>query len=464
MIAVMKSLQCPLHSIALIALGLFLNRPAVAQEVSAAYLALGPLLGEVGPAQARVWAKASGPAALAIQIGLKETLSDGWQVKGPQLLTSNDFVGQVLISKLQPSQRYYYRLLLDGAPAMLPPYPSFVTAPPDGEKGRVRVAFCSCVGNHGYDSAGTWGDIALRTNFDLLLMLGDNHYANSTDPTVLGRYFGVQRRIAGYAEISRRVPQYAIWDNHDYGPEPCDKTAKDKARALQVFKEFWPNPAFGEPDNPGVYFKFSHGSIDFFMTDDRYDRTPNDAPEDGTKSLLGAKQLAWLKRELLASKAPVKIIASGGEFQTHGQKNSWTSFLRERNDLLQFIEDHGITGVLLISGDRHFTAAYQVMGKFIEVTSGPLGSANADTKPTPEMFYYGGKGGKFYCIFDIDTERPDPKVVLEIYRASEGLVQRREFTWDEVLGQSKIKTLPLSPAKPEAAKADTAKPKVETKQ
>ncbi len=162
--------------------------------------------------------------------------------------------------------------------------------------------------------------------------------------------------------------------------------------------------------------------------------------EDGRKTHLGEEQLAWLKRGLLASSAPVKVLAIGGEWQSHGIANSWTSFKRERDELFKFIEDNGITGVLLLSGDRHFTAAYQVLGKFIEVTSGPFGSKNSESKPLPEMFWYSGKG-KFYCIYDIDTTLAPPKVVLEIYKTSEGLVQRREFTWDEILGVSKIKTL-----------------------
>ena len=406
------------------------------------FLDLGPLLGHISSTNARIWAKASGPARLSIRLGANEDLSDGREVKGPALEKAADFAGQILVSNLVPSRRYFYSVLLDGKAAMVRPYPSFVSAPPEGARGHVRFVFASCVGNSAWDSAGTWGDMATRTNFDLLLMLGDNHYANSTDPAVLGKFFRAQRTIAGYQEICRRVPQYAIWDNHDYSPEPCDKTAPDKGRALQTFEAFWPNPAHGEPDNPGVYFNFSRSGVEFFMTDDRYDRSPNDAPEDGRKSYLGSGQLSWLKRGLLASRAAVKIIASGGEFQTFGMKNSWTSFKRERDELFKFIEDHEITGVILISGDRHFTAAYQVTGKFIEVTSGPLGSANAESKPLPEMFYYGGRG-KFYCIFDIDTARVEPAVTLEVYRTGDGLVRRREFAWGEILGTTRISPLPV---------------------
>jgi hypothetical protein len=38
-------------------------------------------------------------------------------------------------------------------------------------------------------------------------------------------------------------------------------------------------------------------------------------------------------------------------------------------------------------------------------------------------------------------------VTLEVYRVAEGLAQRRVFTWDEVIGKTKIKTLPPPPKK-----------------
>ena len=57
-----------------------------------AFLELGPLLGHVGPKEAKIWAKASVQADLSLRIGLKEDLSDGRDVKGPRLETSSDFM------------------------------------------------------------------------------------------------------------------------------------------------------------------------------------------------------------------------------------------------------------------------------------------------------------------------------------------------------------------------------------
>ncbi len=407
-------------------------------------LDLGPLLGSITPTNARLWLKTTGPAMVSIAVGRNEDLSDRIGFKVPKLEAENFFSAHTLITNLESNTRYHYAVLVEGNLATPPPFPSFTTPVSDGSAGRQRFAFASCVGYNGFDSAGTWADMATRTNFDLLLMLGDNHYGNTDVQAKHFEMLGLQRRLPGYSQICRRVPQYAIWDNHDYAPEPADNRAKGRQESLRAFKLLWPNPAFGEKDNPGVYFKFTRGDIDFFMTDDRYHRDPNDTPETGKKTYLGEKQLAWLKRELLASKARIKVLASGGEWQTHSQKASWASFLRERNDLFQFIKDNAITGVLLISGDRHFTAAYQVAGQFIEVTSGPLGSANSAPVPGPEMWWNGGRTGKFYCIFDVNTAAQNPEVTLEVYRASEGLALRRKFTWDEVLGKSVIKALPVN--------------------
>ena len=413
------------------------------------YLELGPLLGDITATNAKVWLKASAPGAVSITVGKNRDLFDRISFNGPKVAAETFFSAQVLLGGLEPSTRYYYAVSIDGELVTPKPFSSFVTAPRDGESGHQRFAFVSCVGYNGFDSAATWADMATRTNFDLLLMLGDNHYGDTTEPAKHFEMYGIQRRLPGYAEISRRVPQYAIWDNHDYGPAPVDKRQPKKADSLRAFKMLWPNPGYGEPDNPGVYFKFSRGDVDFFMTDDRYHRDPNNALEDGYKSCLGEKQIAWLQRELLASKAKIKVLASGGEWQTQGLAASWASFPRERDDLFKFIEDNQIKGVLLLSGDRHFTATYQVAGKFIEVTSGPLGSKAIEPKPTAEMFWNGGKSGKFYCIYDVETRGEAPRVTLEIYRASEGLVLRREFTWEEVLGETKIKPLPRAARLPE---------------
>jgi alkaline phosphatase D len=442
-------------------LSLFYVLALAANGAAAPYLKLAPMIGHTTSTNARIWANASGPARLSIRFSTAPDLSDAKVIKGPKLEETTAFMDTVLVPNLKPAQRYYYCPLLDSKPAVPPPYPSFTTAPPEGQPGRVRIAFTSCVGYHGYDSAAGFADLA-RTNFDLLLMLGDNHYANTNDAAIQRAFYFDQRNTAGYRDVSSRLPIYAIWDDHDYGPDNSDGTLPNKARGLETFREHWANPAFGEPDNPGVYFRFTRAGVDLFLLDGRYHRDPNNTTNLIHKTMLGEKQLAWLKRELLASRAPIKLLISGGEWQSNGTDDSWTSFQAERDDIFRFIEENHIVGVLLLSGDRHFTGAYQVKGKWIEVTVGPIGSSNATTKNLPEMFLnFSDMKAKFYCIYDLDTTPSPPRVVLEVYRVGEGLAQRRTFRWDEVLGVTKIPPLPPSP-KTEimpAAKSGQAKPK-----
>src|SRR2546425_4316822 len=412
------------------------------QASSSPYLLLGPMIGHTTSTNARVWVRASEPARWSVQIGMHADLSRARGISGARLTTNTANAGEVLIEGLQPKTQYYYAVLLNGKPAMSRPYPAFTTAPPEGTDARVRFAFTSCVGDYGYNAAAGYADMASRTNFDLLLMLGDNHYANTNDLEVQRRFYTDQRRQAGWRDLTSRIPTYAIWDDHDFGPDNSDGTMPGKEVSLRAFKEHWANPYYGETNNPGIYSRFSRANVDFFLLDGRYHRWRNKDTNVLHKSMLGPVQLQWLKRELLISTAPVKILVSGSEFQSNGTEDSWASFKRERDELLEFLQNAELPGVLLISGDRHYTAAYQVKTNWIEVTAGPIGSANADGKNVSEMFLnFSTNKSKFYCIYDIDTRVRPPAVTLEVYRAGEGLAQRRAFTWDEVNGKTKIKTL-----------------------
>lgn len=412
-----------------------------------AYLALGPMIGHTGPTDTRIWAKASQQARLALRIGREADLSDARLVEGPVLGSDSDFMDHVLVEGLKPATTYHYAVVLDGAVAMARPYPSFTTAPEIGAAGKTRVAFSSCVGRNGFQTAAIWAEMSARTRFDVLLLLGDNTYADSTAPEVQRRHYYDHRSALGYAEITRRVPTYAIWDDHDYGPNDSDRTAQGKEVSLQTFQQFWANPSYGQPDDPGVYFKFSRGDVDFFMLDSRYHRSPNRAPDDGTKTMLGAAQLAWLKRELLASRAKVKFIACGSEWELYSHADSWTSFARERDDIFSFLREHDLQGIILLSGDRHFTGAYQIGGRFIEVTSGPLGSATTNGINKPDMFLNLVEG-TMCSVFEVDTTASEPRVKLEVYRGGGGRIHERTFTWDEINGRAKIPTLPPSPPSP----------------
>jgi alkaline phosphatase D len=127
------------------------------------------------------------------------------------------------------------------------------------------------------------------------------------------------------------------------------------AEALEIFKQYWANPAYGLPDTPGVFYSYSYGAVDFFFLDDRYHRDPNEDPGSPDKTMLGRAQFDWLRERLGASTAVFKVLVAGGGWTVaKGERgDSWAGFLHERNRLFDFIRDAGITGVVLVSGDSH---------------------------------------------------------------------------------------------------------------
>ena len=327
--------------------------PVVAPVPGETFVHAGPLVGHVGDTAARLWVKASNACTVSFLIGEHPSLVEGRIIDGPKVAEAESFTGQVEVRELRPATRYHYCPLLDGRPALTRPYPSFVTAPVAGTRGRLRVAFGACVGRRAVHAAAAFGEMAARRNFDLLLMLGDNHYGDTTDPAKLRDYYHMMRTVDGFTRLIREVPTYAVWDDHDYGPNNSDGTQPGKEDSLRVFGQWWANPSAGEPGNPGCYFRFQRGDVEFFMLDVRYYRTPNDVPDGPTKTMLGARQLAWLLDGLAGSSAPFKIIAGGSEWQTLTQPDCWSSFARERQQIFDSITRRGIEGVVLLSGDRH---------------------------------------------------------------------------------------------------------------
>jgi alkaline phosphatase D len=141
-----------------------------------------------------------------------------------------------------------------------------------------------------------------------------------------------------------------------------------------------------------VYRKIPYGPLlDVFMLDMRSYRGPNGSVAPGpcgpAARLLGPKQIAWLKRELAASRATWKVIAAdlplgiaSGDAIGFGDGPACAREL-EIADLLSFIKHAGIRNTLWVTADVHYTAAhhydpvraqFQDFDPFWEFVSGPI--------------------------------------------------------------------------------------------
>jgi len=61
-------------------------------------------------------------------------------------------------------------------------------------------------------------NLLLEEKPDLHLTVGDTHYADTTNPTVQLEHHLKYRKEKEFAKVLQQVPTYAIWDDHDYGP------------------------------------------------------------------------------------------------------------------------------------------------------------------------------------------------------------------------------------------------------
>lgn len=218
-----------------------------------------------------------------------------------------------------------------------------------------------------------------RQKSNFMVWLGDNIYYLGKQYTSYQRMFDrnltIRNEFPLLAELLAAQPNYAIWDDHDYGCNDCDRKFPLKDSALVVFKGFWPNPYPDTMPFKGNYFTFRQYDAEFFMTDDRWYR---DTEGDSAAAFLGKEQLAWLKKELKKSDATFKFICVGSQVlddSYYGE--SYAKYPKERNELFDYIADSNIKGVIFLSGDRHYSELSKRVWKsytFYDFTSSPLTS------------------------------------------------------------------------------------------
>lgn len=208
---------------------------------------------------------------------------------------------------------------------------------------------------------------------DFMLWLGDNWYTREVDfYSVWGLNYRAShdRATKILQPFLKAMPQYAIWDDHDYGWNNSDKSYPLKEASRDVFMKYWCNPSYGQ-NNEGIYTKMAWNDIDVFMLDARWFRSDDlmkdsiDGKPNPDKRMFGAKQLEWLKNALLDSKynenISFRIIATGSQvLNPVSDEDCLKNFPIEYDELLQFITDNHISGVVFLTGDRHHSEVIQL--------------------------------------------------------------------------------------------------------
>jgi alkaline phosphatase D len=194
------------------------------------------------------------------------------------------------------------------------------------------------------------------------LWLGDNWYTREVD---FGNAWGLNYRASRdrstpvLQKLLAAMPQYAIWDDHDFGPNNAGAGFILKDHSKKIFDNYWCNPSSGE-DGKGTYTKLSYGDIDIFMLDCRYFRSDDELPSiiDGkpnaAKQMYGAQQLRWLENALVTSTATFKFIATGSQvLNPMSSGDCLRHFPADYEALMEMLKRNKTSGVIFLTGDKH---------------------------------------------------------------------------------------------------------------
>ncbi|HYF24394.1 MAG TPA: alkaline phosphatase D family protein [Baekduia sp.] len=246
------------------------------------------------------------------------------------------------------------------------PAQSFRVLPAAGSGDHVRVAIGSCAAQFGP----AFAEVRDRRP-DVFLWQGDLNYPDTIGPlaqTVPG-YAGIWRDFLAnplLEPLLGRTAFAAQRDDHDYGLQDANATNLVP----------WGLAPWEGLVERRLHFRFAAGLAEFWVLDQRRHKSDPSLPDTPDKTLLGAAQRAWLLRTLAASRAPFKVVCSPCTLAGVGvnqRDGSWAAgFRAERDLLLAHIERHVGGRTLFVTGDTHWTMAYERDG-LLEVRPCPMG-------------------------------------------------------------------------------------------
>lgn len=264
-----------------------------------------------------------------------------------------------------------------------------------------------------------------------MLWLGDAWYTREVDYySDWGLWYRVShdRALPILQNFWKAMPHFAIWDDHDYGPNDIGKYYILKETSREIWKKYWCNPSYGE-NGQGTYSMISWGDADIFLTDDRWWRSADrmkdsiDGKPNPEKRLLGKQQMEWLKNSLLYSSATFKIITLGSQvLNPVSPYDKLKDFPAEYEELMNFLSDYKINGVIFLTGDRHHSEIIKVdrPGTYplFDVTVSPLTSGThkfgGPEKENP-FRVIGIDEKQNYAKFSFSGKRNERKLMVEYF-------------------------------------------------
>ena len=391
-----------------------------------------------------IWARCDRLATMVVEWSTSPSFEESRAKVGGTATPAGDFTAKTILEKLPPDTHIFYRVSfesLDALRAQSAPVQGTFKTPPV-KKSDVTLVWSGDTAGQGFGINPDIGGMRLYRVMqshqpDLFVHSGDLIYADhpiekeiklpdgrtwrnvTTDAKskvaeTLQEFRGNYRYNLldeNVRDFNASVAQVVQWDDHEtvnnWDPSKIidDSRYREKrcsvlsARARQALFEY--TPIVGTAgESRRIYTRLSYGpSLDLFKLDARSYRGPN-SPNDHTcesekTAYFGPAQIAWLKSEILQSKAtwklilhdmPLGLIVKDGakDFENCAQGDG-APLGRELEiaGLLRFMQKNSISNVVWLTADVHYAAAhyydpahaeFSEFDPFWEFVAGPLNS------------------------------------------------------------------------------------------
>ena len=420
----------------------------------------GAAVGDVTADRAILWSRADRTSRLVVEWSTDEGFRNTRRVMGPFTTEAADFTARVDLQELPADAEIFYRASFQGVDgarsASAPVLGRFRTAP--ASRRDVRFLWSGDTAGQGWGIDEARGGFVTyeamrRTGADFFIHCGDTVYADGPIQPEVRLPDGSTWRNLVTPEVSKvaetiaefrgrhrynlmdknvrafhaEVPQLWLWDDHEVTNNWSDakvlgdaysekRIAMLRARATRAFLDYAPL-RYSADEAERVYRRVSYGPhLDVFALDMRSYRGPNSynrQEQSGPETaFLGAAQVNWLLRGLLASRATWKVIAAdmpigllvpdGRDAQGRPMfeaiaNGNGPALGREMEiaALLSAIKHADIRNVVWVTADVHYTAAhhydparaqYKDFAPFWEFVSGPLAAGTFGPGETDDTF------------------------------------------------------------------------------
>ncbi len=417
----------PLRTLALVlCVGLALMAPSCPIPL---FFQHGVASGDATDTSAVLWTRTSHAAVLKLEVSTDPSFQPPHDFATTAFAVSGqDFTVKVTATGLDPDTLYFYRWRFGNTTSDVG---EFRTAPTAATAASVRFAFTgdsdgTLLGGVPFFNDFETLDAARAEGLDFFVYLGDQVYQDSfvrglagDGPAVtLEEYrdtWRVNRGVAALRDLLKATSIFSIWDDHevlnDYDGQTVDPARYANGR--QTYFEYLPNTETGFPSDPTcagdpLFQVFHWGSeIDLIIPDERSCRSADveaaclgdlaptlpaplralaglpPAPPPGciaaifdpTRTFLGPVQKQLFKDALIASTAKFKFVINELPIQQFYvlPYDRWEGYGAERNEILNFIRDNAIDGVIFLSTDVHANLINDV---FIDAFTDPQSIAN----------------------------------------------------------------------------------------